>query len=175
MGEHQDYIYCLTFIVALTTMFIVSYMLAYLSITFPQDNCVDNEFHLSGTAQEKKAENPNADLEKKETNAPSESKNAKKKKKKDKASKEAKEQADQTNGAESGNAKDETAGIEKADLPSGVDVKAIKKVASMKKKKSSKEMDAAAKAAATEAAARSARLAAAKKKEKNHYNQQPVR
>ncbi|XP_043725310.1 DNA ligase 1-like [Telopea speciosissima] len=130
------------------------------------------------TAQEKKTEELNGDVEKKE-NVPSESKSAKKKKKKDKSSKDVKEQQDHPNGSEVNNGGlDETpVGTENAEEDaSAIDVKErLKKVASMKKKKSSKEMDAAARAAAVEAAARSARLAAAKKKEKNHYNQQPVR
>ncbi|XP_020239230.1 46 kDa FK506-binding nuclear protein [Cajanus cajan] len=105
-----------------------------------------------------------------------ESKSARKKKKKDKSSKEQKESQDQSDGMDVGSKTSETAGIEKAEDVSSIDVKErLKKVTSMKKKKSSKEMDAAARAAASEAAARSAKLAAAKKKEKAHYNQQPVR
>ncbi|XP_024180982.1 FK506-binding protein 3 isoform X2 [Rosa chinensis] len=124
-------------------------------------------------AQEKKLENLNGDIDKKETSG--ESKSAKKKKKKDKSSKESRESQDQPDGV--GNAAaEETTETEKVEDTSTGDVKErLKKVASMKKKKSSKEMDAAARAAASEAAARNARLASAKKKEKNHYNQQPVR
>ncbi|KAL6221838.1 hypothetical protein ACLB2K_005230 [Fragaria x ananassa] len=123
-------------------------------------------------AQEKKVENLNGNLDKKETSG--ESKSAKKKKKKDKSSKESRESQDQPD--ISGNAAAEgTTETEKVEDTSTGDVKErLKKVASMKKKKSSKEMDAAARAAASEAAARNARLASAKKKEKNHYNQQPV-
>ncbi|ONH98066.1 hypothetical protein PRUPE_7G226700 [Prunus persica] len=128
----------------------------------------------SGIAQEKKVENLNGEVDKKE-NATGESKSAKKKKKKDKSLKEPKESPDQPDGIDVA-AADEDAGTDKGENTSAGDVKErLKKVASMKKKKSSKEMDAAARAAASEAAARNARLAAAKKKEKNHYNQQPVR
>ncbi|TKY73231.1 hypothetical protein E2542_SST01982 [Spatholobus suberectus] len=109
-------------------------------------------------------------------NVSGESKSARKKKKKDKSSKEQKESQDQPDGMDVGSMTSETAGIEKAEDVSAIDVKErLKNVTSMKKKKSSKEMDAAARAAASEAAARSAKLAAAKKKEKAHYNQQPVR
>ncbi|KAG9140817.1 hypothetical protein Leryth_022547 [Lithospermum erythrorhizon] len=129
-----------------------------------------------GDSQEKKAENLNGEVDKKENVASGESKNAKKKKKKDKTAKDAKEQQEKPNGNEVGNGADETLLSVKADEAPAVDMKEkLKKVAAAKKKKSSKEMDAAAKAAANEAAARNARLAAAKKKEKNHYNQQPVR
>ncbi|XP_019463316.1 PREDICTED: stress response protein NST1 isoform X2 [Lupinus angustifolius] len=124
---------------------------------------------------EKKEEDHNGVVEKKE-NAAGESKNAKKKKKKDKSAKEQKESQDQPGKVDAGNTTSNTAGVEKAEDATAIDVKErLKKVASMKKKKSSKEMDAAARAAASEAAARNAKLAAAKKKEKGHYNQQPVR
>eukprot|EP00262_Sarcandra_glabra_P018926 TRINITY_DN6963_c0_g2_i1.p1 TRINITY_DN6963_c0_g2~~TRINITY_DN6963_c0_g2_i1.p1 ORF type:complete len:323 (+),score=111.06 TRINITY_DN6963_c0_g2_i1:297-1265(+) len=139
------------------------------------DNNGQDDSH--GVPEEKKPEELNGDIEKRESvPALAESKTSKKKKKKDKSSKEVKDPQDQPNDADV-NGPDEITG---AELPeedtSAIDVKErLKKVASMKKKKLNKEMDAAAKAAAIEAAARSAKLAAAKKKEKNHYNQQPVR
>ncbi|XP_060963273.1 uncharacterized protein LOC133032800 [Cannabis sativa] len=121
-----------------------------------------------GAAREKKEENLNGEVDKKENAG--ESKFGRKKKKKDKL-KETRESQDQPDGSDVGNVADETVEAEKAEDLSAVDVKErLKKVTSMKKKKSSKEMDAAARAAASEAAV-NAKLAAAKKKEKNHYNQ----
>ncbi|RXH74587.1 hypothetical protein DVH24_029308 [Malus domestica] len=143
---------------------------------YPTNTETSGQDDSSGVTQEKKVENQNGDVDKKE-NATGESKSAKKKKKKDKSSKEPKESQDQPDGTNGGSAAaDENTGTDKGEDASSGDVKErLKKVASMKKKKSSKEMDAAARAAASEAAARNARLAASKKKEKNHYNQQPVR
>ncbi|TQD92258.1 hypothetical protein C1H46_022140 [Malus baccata] len=143
---------------------------------YPTNTETSGQDDSSGVTQEKKVENQNGDVDKKE-NATGESKSAKKKKKKDKSSKEPKESQDQPDGTNGGSAAaDENTGTDKGEDASTGDVKErLKKVASMKKKKSSKEMDAAARAAASEAAARNARLAASKKKEKNHYNQQPVR
>ncbi|CAN6699501.1 unnamed protein product [Malus baccata var. baccata] len=143
---------------------------------YPTKTETSGQDDSNGIAQEKKAENLNGDVDKKE-NVTGESKGAKKKKKKDKSAKEPKEPQDQPDGTNGGSAAtDENAGTEKGEDACAGDVKErLKKVASMKKKKSSKEMDAAARAASSEAAARNARLAAAKKKEKNHYNQQPVR
>ncbi|KAK6129705.1 hypothetical protein DH2020_036571 [Rehmannia glutinosa] len=131
----------------------------------------------SDVTKETKEGQSNGDVDKKDNNAPVESKSAKKKKKKDKASKEAKEPHDQPNSSDAPNGQEEIDGTEHLqEDASAVDVKEkLKKMASTKKKKSNKEMDAAARAAASEAAARNAKLAAAKKKEKNHYNQQPMR
>ncbi|CAA0838358.1 Unknown protein [Striga hermonthica] len=131
----------------------------------------------SDVTKDKKEEQANGNANKKDNNAPGESKNAKKKKKKDKSSKETKEPQDQPNTSSEPNEPVESPEAQHADEDtSTIDVKdKLKKMVSVKKKKSSKEMDAAARAAAVEAAARSARLAAAKKKEKNHYNQQPIR
>ncbi|GER32161.1 syntaxin [Striga asiatica] len=132
----------------------------------------------SDVTKDRKEEQANGNTDKKDNNAPGESKNAKKKKKKDKSSKETKEPQDQPNTSNEPNGPVESPKAQHGDEEntSTFDVKdKLKKMASVKKKKSSKEMDAAARAAAVEAAARSARLAAAKKKEKNHYNQQPIR
>ncbi|KAJ8770443.1 hypothetical protein K2173_017934 [Erythroxylum novogranatense] len=117
----------------------------------------------------------NGELQKRES-AAGESKCGKKKKKKEKTSKEPKDFQDQPQGFDAGHKVKETAGTEKTEDVSTIDVKErLKKAIATKKKKSSKEMDAAARVAASEAAARAAKLAAAKKKEKSHYNQQPVR
>ena len=89
---------------------------------------------LKNLGAEKKEEDPNGAVEKKE-NATGESKNAKKKKKKDKSSKEQKESQDQPHGVDAGtgNATSETAETEKAEDASAIDVKErLKKVASMK-------------------------------------------
>ncbi|KAF4354851.1 hypothetical protein F8388_018055 [Cannabis sativa] len=88
-----------------------------------------------GAAREKKEENHNGEVDKKENAG--ESKSARKKKKKDKL-KETRESQDQPDGSDVGNVADETVEAEKAEDLSAVDVKErLKKVTSMKKKKSS--------------------------------------
>ncbi|RDX71311.1 hypothetical protein CR513_49363, partial [Mucuna pruriens] len=74
-------------------------------------------------------------------NASGESKSARRKKKKDKSSKEQKESQDQSNGMDVESMTSETAGIEKEEDASAIDVKErLKKVTSMKKKKSRRWM-----------------------------------